>query len=654
MAIQNDVAPTLSSFTVLPPADNAPGVVNLQKSVQLQNNSKISFIGRIAASDVEATVVTFTLSNVTDTTATFTARLTAGSDQVCHAYSSSYTAAEYTSWAIQCNHEVELSYVDVLSMDYATQIWHDSATKNGNEIEMTGDAENCTILLPGNSQKVSFSDNCSISFKAKSLSNDTKTLRFIYNSYLFWDNSHYLLRHKLQHFHVNGINGPTFETDSLSTEYQPFVIENLYGNTARNSISVLAQNVAVKDIVLHTRDDPGTADLEVRNPIYNASEKKLKFTVKNIGTTKSIGKYSASDEKAWIYYAILPVSTQAIGDWYNMTDRPFYANNDEANQPFYHTRGITTWDPSWGYAASVPTSSTGWYFTPLIWGDTLEADHAYDVEWVLSHLQPGQYMLTLDFPNPVVSAFTSFNYTKEIIDTYDNPSNNNFLFTIPPEPAASAPARGQALGDPYVYPMRTPIPVKLPNRAASYCLYQSEKTFINGEVRCATAEHQARMLQFVKNLGRETKRVIADGYFFSKFFVHDGSRDAQLMIDLRERTMEAQGDHAFAISESTHPTGSPDWGGVARNVFIEWSVDQTVMKLTVSFYTNPHIENGISLSAESLPANAIGLLVRNYKPKLMRLRSLTTTDAKIIQQLRKTRDCLHTKDIRSRAEIWRR
>lgn len=248
----------------------------------------------------------------------------------------------------------------------------------------------------------------------------------------------------------------------------------------------------------------------------------------------------------------------------------------------------------------------------------------------------------------------SSSYTRELIDTYDISSNNNFLFTVPTSSTSTSTSTGQALGDPYVYPMRTPVPVKLPNRAASYCLYQSEKTFINAEVRCATAEHQARMLQFVKNLGRETKRVIADGYFFSKFFVNDGSRDAQLMIDLRERTMEAQGDHAFAISESTHPTGSQDWGGVARNVLIEWPVDQTVMKLTVSFYTNPHIENGISLSVESLPANAFGLLVHNYKPKLMRLRSLTTTDTQIIQRLRKAQKITHLKDIKSRAEIWRR
>ncbi len=222
-----------------------------------------------------------------------------------------------------------------------------------------------------------------------------------------------------------------------------------------------------------------------------------------------------------------------------------------------------------------------------------------------------------------------------------------------PQPPAATSSTGQALGDPYVYPMRTPIPVKLPNRAAAYCLYQSERTFINAEVRCATTEHQARMLQFVKDLGRETKRVIADGYFFSKFFVHDGSRDAQLMIDLRQHTMEAQGDHAFTISESTHPHGTRDWGGVARNVLIEWPVDQTVMKLTVSFYTNPHIENGISLSVESLPANAIGLLVHNYKPKLMRLRSLTTTDSQIIQRLGKAKKIMHLKDIKSRAEIWR-
>ena len=63
--------------------------------------------------------------------------------------------------------------------------------------------------------------------------------------------------------------------------------------------------------------------------------------------------------------------------------------------------------------------------------------------------------------------------------------------------------------------------------------------------------------------------------------------------------MVAQGNHAFAINESTHPNGSKDWGGGARNVLIEWPVAQTVMRMTVSFYTNPHIENGVALSVES-------------------------------------------------------
>ena len=644
MAIQNDVAPTYSpSFTVLD-----SNVVIFEKSVQLQNNSKISFIGRIVPSDAAVAVVKFRLSNGTDN-ATFTAYL-GSQEQVSHAYSdSSYTAAEYTSWTIESTAEVKLSYVDVLSMDYATQIWHDSAINNGNEIEMTGDAENCVILLPGNSQKVSFSDNGKISFKAKSLNNDTNTLKLQLYSTTTLDGGYFLWQHKLSKTFITSATF-NFDTNQLSTDYQQFEISGIYGLTSRNSPSFLAQNVAIKDIVVHTRDDPGTADLKVQNATYNASEKKLYFTVKNIGTTKSIGRYIASQERAVEFYSILPVSTQQPDDWYNMTKRPLYAND----QAFYHTGGITTWDSAWGDA-----SFTNGSYIPYLVRHTLESDETNDLRWDLSHLQPGQYMLTLDFFTDTWSELTSWSYTKEHIDTYDNPSNNNFLFTIPepqpePEPEPEPTSTGQALGDPYVYPMRTPIPVKLPNRAAAYCLYQSEKTFINGEVRCATAEHQARMLQFVKNLGRETKRVIADGYFFSKFFVHDGSRDAQLMIDLRERTMEAQGDHAFAISESTHPTGSQDWGGVARNVLIEWPVDQTVMKLTVSFYTNPHIENGISLSVESLPANAFGLLVHNYKPKLMRLRSLTNTDTQIIQRLRKAQKITHLKDIKSRAEIWRR
>ena len=278
----------------------------------------------------------------------------------------------------------------------------------------------------------------------------------------------------------------------------------------------------------------------------------------------------------------------------------------------------------------------------------LEPNTTNTFEWDVGFLPPGTYMFTVDgiFHNDYPIGFT--------IEANEL-SNNVFVFTVPPVTARPATSStGQALGDPYVYPMRTSTPVKLPNRAAAYCLYVCDTTFINAEVRCATPEHQIRMLRFVEELGRETKRVISDGYFFSKFFVYDGSRDAQLMVDLREKTMVAQGNHAFAINESTHPNGSKDWGGVARNVLIEWPVAQTVMRMTVSFYTNPHIENGVALSVESLPANATGLLVHNYKPKLMRLRSLTTMDApKLLQRLRKSSNPLQTKDIKSRAEIWK-
>ena len=183
-----------------------------------------------------------------------------------------------------------------------------------------------------------------------------------------------------------------------------------------------------------------------------------------------------------------------------------------------------------------------------------------------------------------------------------------------------------ALADPYIYPMRSSIPVKLPDAEACYRLYQSNNTFINAEVVVATKEHENRMMEFVEKLGEDTKDVIADGYFFSKFFIADGEN--KMVVDLREKSfslVEGSDKTFFNISQNNSNAGNKDWNGKARNVVVEWVTEEgNQMKATVSFFANPHIENGISLSVSNLPQKALGLCVSNYRPKLMRVPSLTT------------------------------
>ena len=212
-----------------------------------------------------------------------------------------------------------------------------------------------------------------------------------------------------------------------------------------------------------------------------------------------------------------------------------------------------------------------------------------------------------------------------------------------------------AIADPYIYPMRSSIPVKLPDLEACYRLYQSKDTFINAEVSIATKEHEKRMTEFVEKLGHDTKDVITDGYFFSKFFISDGKN--KMVVDLREKLfslLEGSDKTFFNISQNNNNAGNKDWNGKAKNVVVQWITEEgNKMKATVSFFANPHIENGISLSVNNLPQKALGLCVSNYRPKLMRVPSLTTEKyAKIARQVKKSSNPFQKIAIKSNREGW--
>ena len=215
--------------------------------------------------------------------------------------------------------------------------------------------------------------------------------------------------------------------------------------------------------------------------------------------------------------------------------------------------------------------------------------------------------------------------------------------------------RSDAIGDPYIYPMRSSTPVKLPDAEACYRLYQCNNTFINAEVSVATNEHEQRMAKFVEKLGHNIKHLVTDGYFFSKFYIVDGEN--KLLIDLREKSfslLEGSDKTFFHNSMNEKQAGNKDWNGKARNVVVEWVTEEgNQMKATVSFFENPHIENGISLSVTNLPQKALGLCVSNYRPKLMRIPSLTTEKYdKIEKKVKKSKNPFQKIAIKAKNEKW--
>jgi len=86
---------------------------------------------------------------------------------------------------------------------------------------------------------------------------------------------------------------------------------------------------------------------------------------------------------------------------------------------------------------------------------------------------------------------------------------------------------------------------------------------------------------------------------------------------------------------------------------IKWNVkNYGRVSLDVLFFPNPHIENGIKIRVGNLK-NATGMLIDNYKPKLMKLPSVTTLKyEKLHRRLANTENLFQKKAIKGKNEKW--
>jgi hypothetical protein len=100
--------------------------------------------------------------------------------------------------------------------------------------------------------------------------------------------------------------------------------------------------------------------------------------------------------------------------------------------------------------------------------------------------------------------------------------------------------------------------------------------------------------------------------------------------------------------------GNKDWNGKSANVNISWlNKDMNPVFVTVNFFENPHIENGISMSVANMSRNALGLCVKNYHPKLMTVPTLTTEKYnKIKNRVVKSKNPYQNKNIVLSHEEW--
>ena len=228
-----------------------------------------------------------------------------------------------------------------------------------------------------------------------------------------------------------------------------------------------------------------------------------------------------------------------------------------------------------------------------------------------------------------------------------------------PAPLRTSPATGISTGDPYVYPMLSKIPVKLPDKEACYRLYQDGSTFVNAEVTRATPEHQERMKKYCEEFFPGIDKMIVDGFFYSKFFIAtDGDiflfdlKTKKCFISLQDK------NEKFSIKTTRgtigYELGNPLVCGMANQHEISWTTKEgTLFCVTVSFYDNPNIENGISITVDRVSEKALGLCVKNYRPKLMTIPNvLTDKYDKLQRRIMKSNNPFQQKLIKLKNENW--
>lgn len=235
-------------------------------------------------------------------------------------------------------------------------------------------------------------------------------------------------------------------------------------------------------------------------------------------------------------------------------------------------------------------------------------------------------------------------------DTVGNQNTVGCSLTITPDQRT-----GGTGGDPYVYPMLSDIPVKLPDKEACYRLYQDGTTFINAEVVRATPEHQDRIRQYVEQFSYRSNKIITEGFFYSKFFiVTDGNT---FLIDLKTRQYHynfKSSKDIFKVKTKQGIAGSGAMCGMANQHTITWTTkERKTFDVTISFYKNPNIENGISITVDRLSNKALGLCVSNYRPKLMTIPNISTENyEKLSRRVAKSNDPYQQKRIKAKNETW--
>lgn len=218
---------------------------------------------------------------------------------------------------------------------------------------------------------------------------------------------------------------------------------------------------------------------------------------------------------------------------------------------------------------------------------------------------------------------------------------------------ASETTQSGSFGDPYIWSIKSKIPVKLPNKKAVYRMFEQGNNFVNASVDMASENHKERMEKWCKS--STLNNIITDGFFYNNFFIHASGHELTINPYTRKCNYTGPNEEKmgfFTISSKKDVFKCGGFYESCEKFIISWKDEKNeTLKTEIMFFRNPHIENGINIIPNSI-TNAIGMIVDNYKPKLMQVPFLTTTKYKKLYKNIKRKNIKQIINIKKKNEIW--
>jgi hypothetical protein len=218
---------------------------------------------------------------------------------------------------------------------------------------------------------------------------------------------------------------------------------------------------------------------------------------------------------------------------------------------------------------------------------------------------------------------------------------------------ASDNTQSGSFGDPYIWSIKSKIPVKLPNKKAVYRMFEQGNNFVNASVDMASENHKERMEKWCES--STLTNIITDGFFYNNFFIHASGHELTINPYTRKCNYTGPNEEKmgfFTISSKKDVFKCGGFYESCEKFIISWKDEKNeTLKTEIMFFRNPHIENGINIIPNSI-TNAIGMIVDNYKPKLMQVPFLTTTKYKKLYKNIKRKNIKQIINIKKKNEIW--